>query len=155
MIRIQGVLIVLLLLAYSILGFFREFLFVNINEQMRVTYYHAQDSVLAPSMKFLESFSYSNLYYAKFPLTLVFAVIFCFLSCWVIYLMFSERRLVKFTLASFAFVFVLGWLFFLLGYFSGNGEFGYTIARFLAGMTESPALLVVLMAAFRLIATRK
>jgi hypothetical protein len=155
MIRIQGVLIVLLLLGYSILGFFREFLFVNINEQMRVSYYHAQDSVLAPSMQFLEGFSYSNLYYAKFPLTLVFAAIFCLLSCLVIYLMFRERRLVKFTVAAFAFVFILGWLFFLLGYFSGNGVFGYTIARFLAGMTESPALLVVLMAAFRLIATRK
>ncbi|MGL4598181.1 MAG: hypothetical protein ACRCYO_11650 [Bacteroidia bacterium] len=155
MIRFSRIGIVFLLLLYVVLGFFREFLFVNINEQMRVAYYHSKDSALASSMRFLEQYDYSTLYYSKFPLTLLFAILCCGLSCWVIYLLFRERSLVRFTIIAFVLVFVLGWLFFLLGYFSGNGAFGYTIARFLAGMTESPALLVVLMASYRLIAVRK
>jgi len=137
-------------LLYVATGFFREFVFVNVNEQIRVTYYKVGDSQLAPSMRFLEGTDYGTLYYSKWILTLVFTLIFAGLAALIVKLLFAEKKFVRLTLLVYAGVFALGILFFGLGLLLGQQEKLYTIARFLAGLVETPAMLIVLIPAFYL-----
>ena len=132
-------------------GFFREFLFVNINEQMRISYYNAPESFLAPSLNWLSSFDYTTLYYMKWPLTLAFTAVFAFYSATVVRLVFNDKSLVKITWLAYTFVFTLSFLFFLFGMLIGSRETTYGIARFLAGIIETPAMLAVLVASFLLL----
>ncbi len=140
--------IAILLVAYIATGFFREFLFLNINEQSRVTFYHDIDSHVASSLQWLSSLSYPTLYYAKWPLTLFFTTFFGFLAATIIRLWFNDKNLVKITWLAYAITFGAGLLFYLAGSLSGNRETTYDLARFLAGLTETPALLVMLLASF-------
>ncbi|TND06486.1 MAG: hypothetical protein FD123_3524 [Bacteroidetes bacterium] len=141
---------VLMAAVYISTGFFREFVFVNINEQMRVTYYQTNDSQVAPSMQFLNSFEYGTLYYAKWPLTFLFTVIFAAFAALIVRAIFQNRRLVIITLLAYSAVFFTGLLFYGIGVLAGSVERFYVIARFLAGMVETPALLIVLVPAFYL-----
>ncbi|CAN5120990.1 hypothetical protein BH09BAC5_BH09BAC5_08010 [soil metagenome] len=140
--------IALLSILYIVCGFFREFIFLNINEQSRIAYYHDADSHLAASMKWLEGFSYNTLYYSKWPLTLLFTILFTFIASRIIKLWFADKMLVKITWMAYGITFATGLLFYLAGSLSGHRETTYDIARFLAGLTETPAMLVMLLASF-------
>lgn len=138
----------LLIALYIATGFFREFVFLNINEQSRVTFYHQTDSHVASSMQWLSGLSYSTLYYAKWPLTLLFTAYFAFIAAAIVKKWFADKNLVKITLLAYAITFSAGLVFYLAGSLTGYRESTYEIARFLAGLTETPALLVMLLASF-------
>lgn len=132
-------------------GFFREFLFVNINEQMRVSFYNSPDPHIAPSLSWLSSFSYDTLYYLKWPLTLVFTAIFGGYTALAVYWAYNDKKLVRITWLSYGAIFGLSFLFFAIGLLLGSREPTYAIARFLAGIIETPAMLVILLASFHLV----
>jgi hypothetical protein len=140
----RKVLTALLVLVYISLGFFREFVFLNVNEQMRVTYYNATDSHLSPVLNVLTEFSYAQLYYSKWPLTLLFAALFCLLAVLVIRTAFNTKVYTKLILLAYSGVFVLGALLFFAGTLLGNSAAVYDLSRFLAGLVESPLLLLML-----------
>ncbi len=137
-----------LLVLFVCTGFFREFVFLNWNEQIRVTYYNSPDSHVHPVMQWLGSFSYESLYWLKWPITLVFSVIFAGLSILIVHLLFKSRAYNKITLYAYAALFLLSFLFFVIGWLIGFRDAAYPIARFLAGMIESPVLLIILIASF-------
>lgn len=140
--------IVLLIALYIATGFFREFIFLNINEQSRVTFYHLNDSHVAASMQWLSGLSYSTLYYTKWPLTLLFTAYFAFIAAAIIKLWFTNKNFVKITWLAYSITFATGLAFYFAGALTGERESTYGIARFLAGLTETPALLVMLLASF-------
>lgn len=144
----KKLLVISLVAFYIATGFFREFIFLNINEQCRVTFYHSTDSHVSDSMQWLSGLSYSTLYYAKWPLTLFFTIIFAFLASTIIKIAFGEKSFVRITWITYACTFVTGLLFYLAGSLTGNSQTTYDIARFLAGLTETPGLLVILSASF-------
>lgn len=149
--RNHKLLIATLAILFILTGFFREFVFLNVNEQMRVTYYNSPDPHVAPSMQWLESFSYTTLYYMKWFLTLVFTIVFALLGSFIVNTIFRDKKLVRLSLIAYASVFFASFLFFLVGAISGNTEATYAIARFLAGIIESPAMLIILLGAFTII----
>lgn len=140
--------IILLIALYIATGFFREFIFLNINEQSRVTFYHLTDSHVALSMQWLSGLSYSTLYYAKWPLTLLFTAYFAFIAAAIIKLWFANKNFVKITWLAYSITFGVGLAFYSAGALTEERESTYGIARFLAGLTETPALLVMLLASF-------
>ncbi|MDQ3108673.1 MAG: hypothetical protein M3R17_02165 [Bacteroidota bacterium] len=142
------IIIVLLVGVYIATGFLREFIFLNINEQSRITYYNDTDSHVAPSMQWLSGLSYSTLYYAKWPLTLLFTAYFAFIAAAIVKNWFRDKNLVKITWMAYGITFAAGLIFYLAGSLTGARESTYAIARFLAGLTETPALLVMLLASF-------
>lgn len=144
----KKVLIISFLAIYIALGFFREFIFLNINEQCRVTYYHDTDSHVAASLHWLSNFSYVTLYYAKWSLTLFFPILFALIAGKTILIAFGEKNLVRITWFVYAATLGMGLLIYLIGSMIGQTENTYEIARFLAGLTETPALLVILLASF-------
>lgn len=156
----KRLLVLLLVAVYIVCGFFREFVFLNINEQRRVTYNlvyrHIEDeNHVAPSMQWLSHFSYEFLTNLKWPLTLFFAVVFAFIASRVIRIYFGERNPVRFTWFAYGIIFLAGILFYLAGWAFGNTENTYTVARFFAGLTETPALLAILFAAFLILEKQK
>lgn len=144
----KKIVILLLVLFYIITGFFREFIFLNINEQSRVTYYHDTDSHVAPALQWLSGLSYATLYYSKWILTLVFTVFFAFLASVIIRLWFNDKKLVRISWIVYAITFAAGLLFYAAGFLTGDVASTYDIARFLAGLTETPAMLIILLASF-------
>src|ERR1041385_3056093 len=88
----KKIIILLLILFYIAAGFFREFIFLNINEQSRITYYHDTDSHVAASMQWLSGLSYATLYYSKWALTLLFTFFFTFLATVIIRLWFADKK---------------------------------------------------------------
>lgn len=140
-----------LVLLFILTGFFREFVFLNVNEQMRVTYYSSPDNFVAPSMQWLSSISYTSLYYFKWILTAVFILIFAGLTAVIVKLIFQDKKLIRISVITYLAIFSASFLFYLIGALSGNTETTYTIARFLAGLAESPALLIILVGAFTII----
>lgn len=137
--------------ALTATGFFREYLFLNINEQIRVTYYQVNDTHVDPPLQVLARFSYSELYYGKWLLTLVFAAIMAGLTALIVKWWFRKKELVRIGLLVYGFVFGLSFIFFLIHAFFPTLEGSYAISRFLVGMTETPLLSVLLIAAFTLV----
>lgn len=139
-----------MLLVFAGTGFFREFVFLNWNEQMRVTYYSSPDSHVAGMMQWLGSFSYEALYWMKWPLTLIFSALFAFYSYLIVKLLFADRRYNRITLVAYVAVFVASFLFFAIGWMFDSSDVTYDFARFLAGLIETPAMLAILVASFLL-----
>ncbi len=145
---IRNTVVALLVVLFVATGFFREFVFVNVNEQRRVAYYHTDDSQLAPSMQWLTAFDDTTLYYAKWPLTLAFTALFAGLTALIVRIAFNDRRLVRITWLAYAGVFAIAFLIYAAGWLTGNSESTYEISRFVVGIAETPALLAVLFATF-------
>jgi hypothetical protein len=118
---------------------------------MRVTYYNAPETFVAPSMQWLESISYTSLYYLKWILTAVFVLIFAGMAAMIVKLIFQDKKLIRISVLTYLLIFSASFLFYLIGALSGNTETTYAIARFLAGLAESPALLIILVGAFTII----
>jgi hypothetical protein len=137
--------------ALTATGFFREYLFLNINEQIRVTYYQVNDTHVDPPLKVLAQFSYGELYYGKWLLTMVFAGIMATLTALIVKWWFRKKELVRIGLLVYGVVFSLSFVFFLIHAFFPKLEGSYAISRFLVGMTETPLLSVLLVAAFTLV----
>jgi hypothetical protein len=147
---IKLVFLILLAGLFLSLGFLRDFVFLNVNEQSRIAYYHSPDSFLSPSMAFLTAWSYPQLYYLKWVLTFFFAGLFMVLTLAFVRLLFPARKYLRWTILAYGILLLLAGLFFIGGYLAGQSENGYRIARFLLGMAQSPIVLMVLLPAFRL-----
>lgn len=142
--------VVLLFVLVVALSFFREFVFLNINEQCRVTYYHASDSHVSSWMTFLGNFSYTQLYYSKWALTLFFPFLLMLLSCLIVRLIFNKKEYIKWTVITYVCVVFLSFLLFALGWLFNFQDKGYTFARAIIGIAESPVILMVLIPAFKI-----
>jgi hypothetical protein len=146
--RRSKVFICVLILVFIATGFLREFVFLNWNEQIRVTYYQSPDPHVHPAMQWLGAFSYDTLYWLKWPLTLIFSAIFTVLSVSVMQLLFSNRTYNRITLYSYTAIFLSSLILFCAGWLLGFYDALYPIARFLAGIIETPILLIILIASF-------
>lgn len=146
----RNLLLLLLAVAYLVTGFFREFLFVNINQRIWELYQHQQTTQIYPSLHFLTNFSGNTLYYSKWPLTLLFTAIFAAFACAIVHLLFHERKYLRWTVLAYAAVFFTGLLFAGIGALSGHFSDLYTVARFLADIVEKPVMIIILIPAFYL-----
>lgn len=118
-------------------GFFREFMFVNINEQLSFLYYGSDVSHMSPKLSFLSTWSYDNLYYLKWILTLVFAAVFLIESSWLLKVLFASYHL-KELLFIYALLLFVSAILYIPFFLTGNGEQGYILARFFMGIAQSP-----------------
>ncbi|GAB4140600.1 MAG: hypothetical protein Fur0041_15760 [Bacteroidia bacterium] len=140
--------IAVFILIFVLSGFFREFVFLNINEQIRITYYQVSDGNVAPMMQWLSGLSYPQLYYSKWILTFAFSVYFCLFAAFIIRTIFGNPVYTKTTYFVYGAVFLVSVFFYAAGWLAGNTETTYDIARFLAGLLETPAMLVILSGSF-------
>ena len=131
---------------FACLGYFREFLFVNINEQLRFLWYGNEESFMSEKLSFMQDWDYWTMYSLKWVLTVAFALIFMVCSAFAL----------KAILNSFYWL-ELGFIYFLLFSISGIifigysvfavAEDGYLISRYFMGLAQSPIPLMILIPA--------
>ena len=137
------------------LGFFREFVFENINSHL--IHLKNQDGIsnLPGPLFIFKGWSFSALYYTKFLLVLLFAAGFFGLTHWAVSIYFRTSAYWKATAALFLGVFLLSLSAFVLGKLTGFPEKGYSTARFLIEFIQSPLALFLLIPGLTLLKEEK
>lgn len=135
-------LIALSVAAVVAIGFFREFLFMNINEQLFALWYD-EPSRASDAIPLLKSLDYYPLYYSKWILTALFSVLFYGLTIGVLHVVFN-RTFWKEVALIYGILIVCSVLAMAYGYFTGTLHDTYLLARLFMGVAQSPLILMVM-----------
>jgi hypothetical protein len=125
---------------FALLGFSREFLFVNINNQLFKLYYGHSNLSLPASLSFIGTMEYSKLYYLKFALTIVFYLAYFAVSLLAIKLIANDKKINRWVIYIYVLLLILAGLTMLYNYIMHNQLDGdeYTFSRWLLGIAQSP-----------------
>lgn len=127
---------------FALLGFSREFLFVNINNQLYKLYYGHSSLPLPDSLSFIAGIDYSTLYYSKFILTLVFYLAYLGTTLLALRLAVNDKKISRWTIYIYLLLLFLAGLSMLYNYLVNNRIDGeeYTFSRWLLGIAQSPLI---------------
>jgi hypothetical protein len=131
-----------------ILGFVRDFVFVQVNNQLYFASRAKFNEYLHPSLSFLHEASYLQLYVAKYWLTLVFFQLFLVCNLLAVRAIFKKTEYLYLTFFISLALFVVSLLVLFGGSVVGLSQQAYTLSRFIAGWFQSPLLIFILIPAF-------
>ena len=125
---------------FAFLGFTKEFLFVNINNQLYKTYYKNNDIFISKSLNFLSKYSYETLYYIKYPLTIIYFIVYFMVSFYSVKIICDNKKITIWIVYIYSLLFILSSITMLYNYIINNQLSGeeYTFSRWLMGIAESP-----------------
>lgn len=131
---------ILFISLFAFLGFSREFLFVNINNQLYKLYYGHSSLPLPDSLRFIANIDYSTLYYSKFALTIAFYFAYMATTLLAIKLAVNDKKITRWTIYIYLLLLILAALSMLYNYLANNRIDGeeYTFSRWLLGIAQSP-----------------
>jgi len=137
---------------FAILGFSREFLFVNINQYLYSLYYHFPNPYLPQSLEFIRSIDYVTLYYSKFALTIIYFFAYFFTTYYTIKTFTRQAYFLKTTIYLFVFILIISSLLTLYNYYINQNLGGqvYTLSRWFMGIAQSPLIAFFIIAASKL-----
>lgn len=142
--------LIVLALTAVLLGYLRDSIFKTINALLRA-WDLDQDFFLPNYLTFLENFEYNTLTNLKWALTLVFSILYLFLSIFAIKWLFNSKKHVKITIFTYLAIICLSALFISIGLaWDTTSDKMYEFARYLMGMAQSPLVLMLLIPAFKL-----
>ena len=142
---------ILLFVVFMILGFSRDYLFVNINYQAGKIYYQRVDDYhVAEGLKFLETWSYKKLYFSKWILTVLYMLMYGIITIMGIHLTFKNKQYNRYAFLVYALLFVLAALVYNSGNYLLSVDRAYTISRQIMGWLQSPIIAMILLPAFYL-----
>jgi len=146
--------ILLFLLLFWLAGYFREWMFVSVNNLI----YYKYNQVVNPRplnalLKFLDTFDYLTLYYLKYFMTFFFGLIFLMVQYFFLKSLKAAQPLTRMLVLIYLVLFVVSGITMGLGYlFNSDGlKVEYTISRWLLGVAQSPIICLFLLAAARLL----
>ncbi len=145
--------ILLFVLLFCLIGYLREFIFVHYNNVMYQLYYHTDSNLKTPKwLQFLFNISYENLYYFKYPLTVLFAFIFFSLNFYSVKKLSSSHSNHKYVIYAYAVMVLIAALSMAYAYlFTKNlADDEYTLSRWLLGVAQSPIICLFLLASEKL-----
>ena len=137
---------------FAVLGFSREFLFVNINNQLYKLYYHNNDIVIPNSLRLITELDYSTLYYLKFPFTILYYLAYCVTSYFAVKLICNNKKNAKWIIYIYTILLVLSGISMAYNYLINNQLNGdeYTFSRWLMGIAQSPLVAFFIIASSKL-----
>jgi len=132
----------LLVILIITLGFYRDYIFVNINAQLdylqgRFHYY------THPYLGVLNKLTESELYQLKWFLTLFVTLLYLSISSLVLLVLFRNKKPVLWLVYFYLSVFILAGVCYLLGHNFNFAAKGYRFARILMGFIQSPIPLMI------------
>ena len=144
--------ILFFVILFGILGYCREFFFVNLNNIMFEKYYNHTTLPIPSIMSLFNSYSYKTLYYSKYFYTLISIIVFYLLSYVAIKKIGSEKKLLKYLTISYLILFILAALIMAFGLIINQRlqDDEYSISRWLMGITQSPIICFILLASHNL-----
>ncbi len=143
----------LVFLIFAVLGYFREFFFVQINNILYRKYYNRETMLaVAPLMQIFQKFSYDGLYYAKYLLTLIWLSFFLWANYFALKKLSDSPILIKILLYTYAIMLLLAVGSMTFGYFFNDRlqDDEYTLSRWLMGIAQSPIICLILLASEKL-----
>lgn len=142
--------ILFIFLLFGIVGYFREFFFVQLNVILYQKYYNQinEGVKLSYFMKYFHQFNYSTLYYSKYIFTLVSVGLFYGLNYMALYTL-NHKKNIKFLKFCYLVLLTLASVSMLYGYLINNRlqDDEYTLSRWLLGIAQSPIVFIILVAA--------
>ncbi len=131
---------ILFLSVFALLGFSREFFFVNVNNQLYKLYYHDSDVIIPSSLNFITYFDYSTLYYLKYLFTIIYYLAYCITSYFAVTSICNDKKNAKWIIYIYAILLVLSSISMAYNYLINNQLNGdeYTFSRWLMGIAQSP-----------------
>lgn len=138
----------LFLFLFALLGFGREFVFVNINNQLFNLYYSRHDTPIPASLNWITGMSYADLYYFKYLLTLVCALLYFLCTFYAVKVLSGEKKFGRWVLYIYALLLILSGIAMAWGYVVNNrlGDEEYTFSRWAMGIAQSPLVAFFLVA---------
>ena len=141
--------IALCIIAILITGFIRDALFTGINESIA--------SNGSDDFKFLNFFNsiedainIESIYIAKWGYTLLFSLIYLVMASSLIYLIYERMVFIYFTIGLYFLLMLISLVILVTGITIDDYAMGYSIARKIMGMVQSPILIMILIPSFRL-----
>ncbi len=136
---------------FAVLGFSREFLFVNMNNQLYSLYYH-HEFILPECLFFLNDFDYATLYFMKFPITFLYFLAYLFTSFFAVKFICIHKKNARWVFYIYAILLVLSGISMLYNYLINHqlGGDQYTFSRWLMGIAQSPLVAFFIIASGKL-----
>ncbi|MFN8115639.1 MAG: hypothetical protein U0W65_05965 [Bacteroidia bacterium] len=137
---------------FALLGFSREFLFVNTNNQLFKLYYHNEDIKIPTSLDFLTHLEYSTLYYLKYVFTIIYFLAYLLASYFAIKHICLNKKNTQWVIYIYAILLVLSGISMAYNYLINNQLNGdeYTFSRWLMGIAQSPLVAFFMIASSKL-----
>jgi len=139
-------------LLFIVLGLFREYFFIHVNNLMFLKYYGSTTLPVPPLFEIFGTTSYSTMYYLKYLFTGLSFVVFFGLSWLCLWSFTKNKYLLKWFTYSYLLLLLLGLISMLWGYFVKMrlADDEYTFSRWLMGIAQSPIPVLIFIAASRL-----
>jgi hypothetical protein len=131
-------LIALLVVGFIITGYLRDFVMINVNYTLDYLKFDQREAYSHSFFHFLLNYSFKQVYYGKYALTLIFTVINFGLAWQLLKTVFNDLKLNKVLLWIYLVVFGAAFLLFLGGYALNAVDKGYYLSRLLMGFLQSP-----------------
>lgn len=137
---------------FALLGFSREFLFVNTNNQLFKLYYHNEDIKIPESLEFITHFQYSTLYYVKYLFTIIYFLAYLLTSYFAVKHICLNKKNTQWVIYIYAILLVLSGISMTYNYLINNQLNGdeYTFSRWLMGIGQSPLVAFFMIASSKL-----
>ena len=134
---------------FAILGFSREFLFVNINNQLYAVYYNSPNLHLPHSLHFLESLNYATMYYGKYFLTVFYFLAYFTVTYFAVKIICIDKQYTRWIIYIYSLLLILSSIIMAYNYLINNQLDGneYTLSRWLMGIAQSPLIAFFMLAA--------
>jgi len=134
---------------FALLGFSREFLFVNINNQLYKLMYGHSNLPVPESLSFIESFDFNTLYYLKFPLTIAYFLAYLFTSLFAVRSVSGNKKYGVWVTYIYALLLILAGITMAYNYIINHDLGGdeYTFSRWVMGIAQSPLVAFFIIAA--------
>ncbi len=133
---------IIFLVFFAMLGFSREFIFVNLNDRLYTMYYGHEESLLPNGLQFIKHYSYTTLYYSKYLLTILYFLAYGLVSYIAVSLICSDKPFAKWVVYLYLFIVSISGITMLYNYFI-NGQLdgdNYLFSRWLMGIAQSPLI---------------
>lgn len=135
----------LLVIAWVVfLGFFREFFFLNVNYNLSYLLGERMYNYSDSSMQFLQDYGIETLYSLKWVGTIIFFLLFWCTGVLFIKLFYNIRKYYVIYSLIYLALFVFAGGAYTIGYWVGEVNEGYTLARQIMGWGQSPIPLMFL-----------
>jgi hypothetical protein len=146
----KHMLLLLIVCALLLLGYYRDFVFKTINSVIQAKDYNA-GFTSPPALQFLDQCSYGVLMKLKWVLTLLFTLVYLGMALLAVKIIFDKKKYNHITIGVYVVVTLISGLLMLTGYvFEGLSGRMYELSRYLMDTAQSPIILMILIPAFKL-----
>ena len=142
---------------FAILGFSREFIFVNVNAQLFDVFYGHTDFKLPNNLSYFASMSYNKLYYLKYILTLLYYIVYFVVTYFAVKIICVDKKYTRLIIYIYALLLLLSVISMSYNYIFNSNLDGneYTFSRWLMGIAQSPLVAFFMIAANKLYEKRQ